>query len=340
MLTDDARRATSADLLDAGLVARTSAVATIREFTEPAPRGVGRVIDIRVLGGIDVEVLPDRGLDIGAAWFAGAPVSWTSPVGRAAPLDIARGMDWLHRFNGGLLTTCGTDNVGPPTDRGGLHGRHSSLPASDVRISRFRDAAATVCQVTGTLEDIEMFGRRVVVHRTIETRTDDPLVTIRDVVENQGYAATAIPLLYHVNFGAPLLMPGSRVHSGAEQLVEREPVPWLPDPLVLPEPFDAPTEAVFEHLGLPSEGGVSQVRVDSPGSDMAAVVSWSSASLPRLYQWVWPARRGWALGIEPSNAALAGPDQAGPTGGAPVVEVGGSIVTEVSVRLVDTTSTA
>lgn len=339
-MTDTGRRATSAHLLDAGLVARTSAVATIRELVEPPPRGAGRVIDIRVLGGIDIEVLPDRGLDIGAAWFAGAPVSWTSPVARRAPLDVASGMDWLHRFNGGLVTTCGTDNVGPPTDRGGLHGRHSSLPATDVRISRYRDADATVCQVTGTIEDLEMFGRRVVVHRTIETRTDDPLVTIRDVVENQGYEATAIPLLYHVNFGAPLLLPGSRVRSGAEQLVAREPAPWVPDPSMLPEPLEGPAEAVFEHLEPPSDAGVSEARVDSPGSSLAAVVSWSSGSLPRLYQWVWPARGGWALGIEPSNAALSGPDQAGPTGGAPVVEVGGSIVTEVRVRLVDTTPAA
>ena len=321
-------------LLDRGLLGREAAVADVRERTDGSAGGVGRVLDVRVMGGIDLEVWPDRGLDIGPAWYRGTPLSWTSPVGHGTPLDVPRGTDWLGRFRGGLVTTCGTDNVGPATATSGLHGRHGSLPATDVQHSRSRDGDAVVCRVSGTVEDVSMFERRVLVHRTIETRTDSARVVLRDVVENVGWTPTAVPVLYHVNLGAPLVRPGTRVRCVSRRTREREPAPWVPDPTLLPEPLDGPEEAVFEHVQPQAENGLGRVEVGHPGDDLTAVVRWSTASLPRLYQWVWPARRGWGLGIEPSNAALSGPEQQAPGAGAPLLAAGDSITTEVSVSLV------
>lgn len=65
----------------------------------------GRVVRARVLGGWDVELLPDRCLDVGLALHHGVPVSWVSPVRDRRPLDRPRGVDWLSRFHGGLVTT-------------------------------------------------------------------------------------------------------------------------------------------------------------------------------------------------------------------------------------------
>ena len=324
---------TAGQLLDAGLVARPSGVAAVRELIDPLPAGVGRIVDVRVMGGIDVELLPDRGLDVGAAWYRGTPLSWTSPVGRGTPLDSPRGGDWVDRFRGGLVTTCGTDSIGPATAQAGMHGRHSHLPATDVRTERHRDGDATVVRVSGTVEDVTMFGRRVVVHRTVETRTDTPLLVLRDVVENTGFEAVPLPLLYHVNLGAPLVVPGSRVRSGAQQVSPREPVEHVPDASLLPEPGDGLAEAVFEHRGLPIADGLARVVVTSPAWEVAAVLSWSSATLPRLYEWVWPTRRGWALAVEPSTAALFGPDR-GTRREAPLLEPGATLSTELTVRLV------
>lgn len=324
---------TSGQLLDAGLVARPSGVAVVRELLDPLPGGVGRVLDVRVMGGIDVELLPDRGLDVGAAWYRGTPLSWTSPVGRGTPLDSPRGQDWVDRFRGGLVTTCGTDNIGPATGDAGMHGRHSHLPATEVRTDVRRDGDATVVRVSGTVEDVSMFGRRVVVSRTVETRTDSPVLVLRDVVENTGFEAVPLPLLYHVNLGAPLVVPGTRVRSGAEQVRAREPAPHVPDPSTLPQPGDGSPEAVFEHHGLEVVDGQASVVVTSPAWETAAVVSWTAEALPRLYQWVWPTRRGWALAVEPSTAALFGPDRGTPRE-APLLQPGATLTTGLTVRLV------
>lgn len=322
---------TSGQLLDSGLLARPSAAATVQELLDLPPAGVGRVVLMRVMGGVDIEVWPDRGLDIGPAWYRGTPLSWTSPVGRGSPLPIPHGADWLSRFTGGLVTTCGTDHVGPATERAGMHGRHSHLPAVDVRTDRYRDGDETVCRVSGTVEDVSMFDRRVVVRRSVETRTDSPLVVLRDEVRNDGFRATQVPLLYHVNLGAPLVHPGTRLSGGGRETVPREPVPHVPEALLLPEPGDGSAEAVFEHDDVVVDDGWARLVVSSPVWDVVAEVSWSAESLPRLYEWVWPTRRGWALGVEPSNAGMY--DRPGSPAGAPSLQPGATFATELRIAL-------
>jgi hypothetical protein len=53
-------------------------------------------------------------------------------------------------------------------------------------------------------------------------------------------------------------------------------------------------------------------------------IAWTATTLPRLYQWVFPTRGRWALGIEPASAPLFGADRASLHAGAPVVQPGDS----------------
>lgn len=224
-----------------------------------------------------------------------------------------------------MSTRAGGLTAGQLLDQG-LVGRESAV--ADVR-----EGDAVLCRISGTIEDVSMFERRIVVRRTVETRTGSARVVLRDVVENHGWAATAVPVLYHVNLGAPLVRPGTRVLSRCLRRQEREPAPWVPDATLPPEPSDGPEEAVWEHVGPHSDDGWARVEVGHPDDDVSAVVRWSTGTLPRLYQWVWPARRGWGLGIEPSNAALFGPEQQVEGSGAPLLDAGESMITEVSVTL-------
>lgn len=96
---------------------------------------------------------------------------------------------------------------------------------------------------------------------------------------------------------------------------------------MLPQPVEHSTEAVFEHHSVSSRAGLARAVIVNPDASLRAVVEWSADELPRLYQWVLPTRARWALAIEPSTAALFGPDRDGPDGaglegGAPVLERG------------------
>ena len=71
------------------------AVLPIRESTVAAGPAAGtRVIDIPAWDGIAIRVLPDRGFDLGQAWYRGVPLAWVSTAGETGPLRDLRGMAW------------------------------------------------------------------------------------------------------------------------------------------------------------------------------------------------------------------------------------------------------
>ena len=117
-------------------VGRLGQVAGIEPFVfdEGAARGV-QALRFRTGGDLSLDVLCDRGMDLGAAEYRGAPLAWLSPTGVVAPhFRELRGEGWLRSFGGGLLVTCGLQNVGEPSEMDGeelgLHGRISNTPAS------------------------------------------------------------------------------------------------------------------------------------------------------------------------------------------------------------------
>jgi Domain of unknown function (DUF4432) len=78
-------------------------------------------LDVRAYRGFEMRIHPSRGLDIGAAWFRGFPIGWISAVGEGGAEEAE---DWRDAWGGGLLTTCGLDNVGAPSEGIGLHGTY------------------------------------------------------------------------------------------------------------------------------------------------------------------------------------------------------------------------
>ena len=103
-------------------------------FDDGPARGV-RALRLRTGGSLSLDVLCDRGMDLGAAEYRGAPLAWASPTGVVAPhFRELQGEGWLRSFGGGLLVTCGLQNVGEPSVRNGeelgLHGRISNTPAA------------------------------------------------------------------------------------------------------------------------------------------------------------------------------------------------------------------
>ncbi|WP_181408465.1 DUF4432 family protein [Schumannella sp. 10F1B-5-1] len=344
-------------LLDAGLLAHDrAAVAVTERLGLPGSADPARVIGVKLLDGLDLEVLPDRGFDVGDVRLGGAPLSWISPVADARPLPVPGGGAWLDRFTGGLIATCGLRNIGPARDGQGLHGDLGQRPARVLGIERGVDAAADGGRVWARLraeiDDAAVFGASLRVHRTLTVSSavgadgrPEHRVELVDEVENLGPVATPVSLLYHVNVGAPAVLPGTRIDVAASRAVARDPHPEVPDWSTLPDPVDALTEAVFEHHEVEADDeGFAHARVlaapdvlaapevhGRPGADDARAdgtavreidVAWSAATLPRLFQWVLPTRGRWALGIEPANAPLFGPDRDVPHAGAPVLASG------------------
>jgi Domain of unknown function (DUF4432) len=241
-------------------------------------------IDARVLGGIELRIHPERGLDLGAAWFRGLPLAWIAAAGEGGT-DAA---GWREAWGGGLVTTCGLDNVGAASEGIGLHGTFTFLPAHDVATERSR----TQVVVRGAIED----PRGLRVKRTIRT-ADTGRVEIVDRTTNVGDEALEAPLLYHVNLGWPLWDDGARIESDATEVRPRDddaaPHDWSAAP---PHPDNRP-ERVWEHVGA-TRAAVSNRRLG-----LRVTIE---SDLPRLWQWVDPAPRVYALALEPANCSVLG----------------------------------
>jgi hypothetical protein len=278
-----------------------SAVASV---VADGPAAGCRAIDLRVWDGIDLRLLPDRGLDAGAAWFGGVPLAWISPTGETAPILNPRDQDWSRGFNGGLVTTCGLRNVGVPSEGHGQHGEYHEQRAAVEAIERSDDG---VLSVRGRIAEVDSLRFCLEVERTWRTRVGEGRVELLDVVRNRGRATEAVPMLYHVNFGAPLWSEGARVELDARATRPRDAdaAPfadaWAPWPGVVAGP-----ERVFEHDVAAGADGWGQALVRNERIGLEVAVRWDTATMPRLWQWVDPAPGLAVLALEPANCSVLG----------------------------------
>lgn len=304
-----------AELVAQGLISNPDAIVEIRESTSDPHSGPGgRSYRVALAGGLAFEVLPERGFDIGSLWCRGWPIAWRSSIPAAGPdSDPSRG-GWVGRFTGGMLATCGLDNIGKPRDGHGQHGSHHHTRAVDVGVRR---TAAPGVILHATIASSAVFGRQVFLHREIESNAGKPALTVRDTIINEGITIEPVSLLYHINFGAPFLVPGTQVNTNAKHRTARDDdTDWHS----FPAPVDTIGETVWEHTDFAAAQAVTTVY--SPALDTHAEIAWNSAVLPRCFQWIYPSRRGWALGIEPANAPLFGPDRDACGAGASSLEPG------------------
>jgi hypothetical protein len=293
-----------------------------------------RALDLRVWKGMDVRLLPDRGLDPGAAWYGGVPVGWTSAVGERAPLDRPRDMDWIDAFGGGLVATCGLRNVGAPSEGHGLHGAFSHQRARDVRVERAVEDGAVVLRASATIAEVSaLLDVHLEVHRTLTTRTGEGRLGLVDVTRNLGAAPEPAPILYHVNVGAPVWSPGATLSLDARVTHPRDEAAaagagsWWRAPGLEP----GAGERVFEHEVAPGEGGWATATVASPAAGIELTLRWDAAALPRFHQWVHPAPGIAVLGLEPANCSVLGRAADRSAGRLPILEPGEERVTRLEV---------
>ncbi|MFT4220945.1 MAG: aldose 1-epimerase family protein [Microbacterium sp.] len=258
---------------------------------------------IRVVNGpLDVDLLPDRGLDVAQVRAHGVPIAWTSATG-FPPLnaDAADGRGWARAFGGGLVTTCGLLNYGPQAVDGGIahpmHGRYSSLSARVVRADVVDDEVV----VEGVVREASLFGSDLELRRRITSPIGQTRLRIADVVVNRGNDAVEPMVLYHVNFGWPLVDEGTRLVSPALAVEPRDAAAaagrarWD----TFPAPAHPYPEQVFAHA-LPA-GGEAEVVVDNPRG-LSARVRFDASALRGLFQWRVAEPGCHVLGIEPATA--------------------------------------
>lgn len=284
----------------------------LAELADGRERGL-RVADVTNAGGWQFTVLLDRGLDLGAASFRGTPLAFLASGEFAHPAFFSdRGIDWLRNWGGGLVTGCGLRNVGSPCEADGeafpLHGRLSNLPARDVRTGTVTEKGETLLFVEGTVSESRMFGENLVLRRRISTPVGSDTVTIEDTVTNAGFQPEPVFILYHTNWGFPMVHETSVLEAAAHEATSRDATAkagaktWMK----MQPPTAGYSEQVFYHDLPAGRDGFATIALRSPLAGLRAEVGFRKRELPYLIQWKMMGQGAYVTGLEPANCRVGG----------------------------------
>lgn len=280
------------------------------------------IIEIRDGAGLRIGICPSRGLDIVFAESRGLNLTYRNPNGFIHPAFYgADNFDWSRGAPNGLLTTCGLSSFGPPCeDKGehfGLHDRISYIPAREV-------SAQTVeggWEVRGTLRQARLFGVNLRLDRAIRVEAQSGRVQLSDTLTNDGFEAAPAVILYHCNFGFPLVEAGARAVIDAHKTWARDADCDIQNWARIEAPQSGKAEEVFFHQ---LSGERATVAVKNPARGVGVKLHYSPAQLPFFTQWKSMGAGNYALGLEPSNAPLASRAQLRASGELPFLEAGAS----------------
>lgn len=158
-------------------------------------------------------------------------IGWRSPVRGPVhpglvPLLEASGLGWLDGFDE-LLCRCGLYSNGAPEFASNgtlvypLHGRIANTPAHLVELSS--DPAAKTISLAGTMDESRFHFQKLRLRSTVTLPAGEVRLSILDEVTNFSDLPGEMELLYHINFGEPLLDAGSMIIAAAKRVVPRNP---------------------------------------------------------------------------------------------------------------------
>jgi hypothetical protein len=272
-------------------------------------------------GYMTVVVVPTRGMGILEAFTDDVSLGWNSPVREVVHPAFVKaeergGLGWLAGFNE-FVCRCGLSYHGAPgedvirTNTGAeqrvmlpLHGTIANTPAVRVCI-RVQLEPPYELSVVGQVRDARMFGPCLELTATVSTLPGSSEFTVHDVIENAGGTPTELELLYHCNYGAPLLGEGARLLAPVRFMCPRDGraqegvQSW--DVYGPPEPGFA-EQCYFLRLHGDRRGNTVVALADAE-DEAAATIRFSTKQLPAFTIWKNTAaeRDGYVTGLEPGT---------------------------------------
>lgn len=260
-------------------------------------------IEVKTGGGLRFVILPDKGMNIAYAEVNGIPFSYISKTGIVSPVHYDE-KDFLRSFEGGLLTTCGLTYMGAPCeDEGvslGAHGRISNTPAFDVSIHQdWNEKGEYIIKVSGKVKESSMFGDNLVLKRTITAALGENKIYLHDEIENEGFKKSPLMVLYHMNFGYPLLDENSKLETNCTNMRPRDDdaVPGINETTV----FSAPVKDYKEQVFYRDSVKQSYAKLTNPDLGLSVKIDFKGEQLPCFIEWKQVGEQDYVVGLEPAT---------------------------------------
>ncbi|MEX2114191.1 MAG: aldose 1-epimerase family protein [Pirellulales bacterium] len=307
LLTDTARGVHEPDFhldIPGGKIRRTTLRGGVREGVDLLEIDNGK---------LRFAVVPTRGMGLWNAWLGDTKIGWNSPVKgpvhpHFVPVADPGGLGWLEGFDE-LMCRCGLSSNGAPdfavngVCQYPLHGRIGNLPAHHVEI--VSDDATGEIRATGLVDEIRFLFQKLRLTATYKTTPGRAGLTISDEVTNLSGNPAELQLLYHVNFGPPMLDPGAMVVAPAKFIVPRDPraaegiSAWDSYPN---EQQGFSEQVYFFELAADTDGR-TQVMLKNAHASRGVLLRYSVKQLPCFTLWKNTplAADGYVTGLEPGT---------------------------------------
>lgn len=290
-----------------GYIGHPGQLVRLRRVTVAEGKAKGtEIIEVSTAAGLELDILPDAGLDIGQARYKGVNVAWMCKNGYDSPAVIAPvESEFNNTFPGGLLYTCGLRNAGPPNRDGQewhpLHGRYHGIAADQV-CARMTDDEVIV---SGVIRESALFAHCLEVKRTIRIPCFGTTISIEDEVSNLTPRPEEYMHIYHCNFGYPLISEDAELElpAGVKTIPRTEfAAEGMGKMTTFETPLDYEDERVFYHLTKED----FSVRLKNPRLGINMEMTWSADTLPILAEWRCMSSGDYVLALEPTNCYIKG----------------------------------
>ena len=295
---------------------------SIRKYRLHGGRQEGvEVIDVDN-GVLKLRIVPTRGMGIWSATAGDVQLKWDSPVKEIVHphyvnLEARGGLGWLEGF-GEFMCRCGMEFNGAPGEDTiinnfgqetktmlTLHGKAAYLPATHVRVVVDPDPPHTI-RVFGTVEETMMFGPKLVLETQISTVPGSKEFTIKDKITNRAGTKSEMQMLYHSNYGSPLLAEGSRFVGPVTEVAPRDARAaegGVENYADCSGPRENYAEQVYFVKVKGDDDGQTLVMLRNQDAGRSATIRYNVAELPYLTIWknTTTERDGYATGIEPGT---------------------------------------
>lgn len=276
-------------------------------------------------GPLRILVSPTRGMSVIRVERGDIRLGWDSPVKeivhpREINLQNRGGLGWLEGFNEWMVR-CGLEWAGHPgkdrfVNNTGevaemdltLHGRIGNIPASEVEVIVDPQPPHRI-RLRGRVDERQFYGPKLELWTEISVEPGATSFRIDDQIRNYSSDPQEFELIYHANFGPPLLGPGSRF-TGAI----REVTPFNDHAAKSTAGFasyDGPTKGFVEQVYVlqpfADEQGSTTVMLSNQAGDRAVTMSYHIAQLPYFTLWknLTTLEEGYVTGLEPGTSSPA-----------------------------------
>jgi hypothetical protein len=269
--------------------------------------------EINTGAGLRFMVLADRCMDIAWTDYQSVPIGFISKAGISSSLYFEHRGDELHRvFGPGLLTTCGLRNVGSPCVVDGeefaQHGRIHNAPAENVSIDAEWDGDEYRISLKGSMREAVLYKENLHFTRKIETSLGSNTFKITDSIVNLALRDEYVCILYHFNYGYPVIDEGAKLILPPADIVNElhdgRPGRWDESLSLLDGPQQKAKSTLF--MRFDEEDIKVVIRNEKLEGFKGIYMKYKRSQLPCFTAWRNFLQGDYVLGLEPANCHVEG----------------------------------